>query len=368
MIFSIQDLTFTLGKTVLEGYAALLARVICSLIVLAVGFAVRRGLHSYLFPKLLAFEWKHKPVPILLHSFALPTERIAWFTGIYLALVCLPWGAVPAEAFFLKIYRMAVILCLCHGLYGASDLMSLMLSPFSPEVRDNKTLLSALIKVYHALIIIIGVIMIAQESGLPVSGILTGAGLTGLTISLAAQDSASNLFSGLVILLERPFQIGDWISVGDVEGSVEDISFRSTKIRALDNSIYILTNSSVCSNTINNCAQRQKRLYRFTLGVTYSTTRTQLEQLMADLTSMLKEQPEVYEESAMVRLTGFGSSSIDLLVSAYLKTTDAAIFLQMQNDLNLRIMDVMQKDGVEFAFPSTSVYIEKGAPAQQLQN
>ena len=138
-----------------------------------------------------------------------------------------------------------------------------------------------------------------------------------------------------------------------------DINFRSTKVRALDKSIYILTNSTVSSATINNVALRDRRLYRFTLGVTYDTTRPQLEKLMADLTALLKASPYTHPETAFVKLTGFGDSSINLLVSAYVRTNSYDTFLQMQNDLNLSIMDIMKADGVEFAFPSTTVYLAK---------
>ena len=144
-----------------------------------------------------------------------------------------------------------------------------------------------------------------------------------------------------------------------MEGEVVDINFRSTKVRAVDNSIYILTNSTVSSATINNATLRNKRLYRFTLGVTYDTTRPQLEKLMADLDAMLKASPDTYEDTAFVRMTGFGDSSINLMVSAYLRTADLGVFLRMQNDLNLNIMDVMKADGVDFAFPSTTVYLAK---------
>ena len=230
---------------------------------------------------------------------------------------------------------------------------------FVTALSENLTTL--LNKVYKVLIVVLGVMTMAQESGLPVGSIVASAGLVGLTISLAAQDSAKNLFSGLVILLDRPFSIGDWITIGDVSGEVVDINFRSTKVRALDNSVYILTNSTVSSATINNGTLRNKRLYRFTLGVTYDTTRPRLEQLMADLTAMLKASPYTYEDSVLVKLNGFGASSIDLLVSAYLRTADMTRFLQMQNDLNLDLMDVMQKNGVDFAFPSTTVYLEKNS-------
>ena len=161
---------------------------------------------------------------------------------------------------------------------------------------------------------------------------------------------------------KAPFSLAAYkksLSIGDVEGEVVDINFRSTKVRAVDNSIYILTNSTVSSATINNATLRNKRLYRFTLGVTYDTTRPQLEKLMADLDAMLKASPDTYEDTAFVRMTGFGDSSINLMVSAYLRTADLGVFLRMQNDLNLNIMDVMKADGVDFAFPSTTVYLAK---------
>ena len=202
------------------------------------------------------------------------------------------------------------------------------------------------------LVVILGVATIAQESGFPIGSIVAGAGLIGLTISLAAQATASN---GIVILVDKPFAVGDWILVGDVEGEVIDINFRSIKIRSLDKTVSVITNSKVCSSIIVNCAMRSTRPYKFTLGVTYNTSRAKLEQLMADLTAMLEASPSVEKGSALVRLTSFGDSSINILVSAYLVTNVYAEFLQMQNDLNLNIMDIMQADGVDFAFPSTSV-------------
>ena len=314
MIFAIHDLSFTLGSLVLEGYPAFAARCLCALLLLAAGEALRRWLRGWLFPRLVEFHWPSQAVNILLGSFAAPAAWLALTTGLYLALASLPWGSVPMRPFLLKFYRFAVILLLSWGMYGASSLTELLLTSSREEIR---------------------------------------------TSSLAAQDTASNLFGGVMILIERPFQIGDWIIVGDVEGSVEDISFRSTRVRALDNSVYILTNSNVCASTINNAAQRQKRLYRFTLGVEYSATRAQLEQLMTDLRKMLSESPSVYPESVIVELSGFGASSIDLLVSAYLRTADTVVFYRMQNDLNLSIMDIVRGDGLDFAFPSTTVYLKE---------
>ena len=332
---------------------------VCALALLFIGWVVSRWLQKSLFPRLLKRSWHFAFTHPLLESFARPAARIAWYTGMYLALRSLPWAIPGLAALLLKAYRMMLVFLIGTGFYHASGIAALLLASSSEEVRTNRTLLTLLDKVYKVAVVVLCGATIAQESGLPVGSVVASAGLIGLTISLAAQDMAKNFFSGVVILLDKPFSIGDWITVGDVEGEVVDINFRSTKVRAVDNSIYILTNSTVSSATINNATLRNKRLYRFTLGVTYDTTRPQLEKLMADLDAMLKASPDTYEDTAFVRMTGFGDSSINLMVSAYLRTADLGVFLRMQNDLNLNIMDVMKADGVDFAFPSTTVYLAK---------
>lgn len=359
MIFSIRNLSFEIGSVLLEGWFAFAARAVCALLILAAGWLIRRWMTKRLFPRLLQRQWHFPAMPILLRSFATPIERQVTVISFYLAAVSLPWAIAGVYRLLLIAFQIAVTFLVCQGLYAAADITGLLLATCGEEVRTNKTLNALLNKVYKFLVVVLGIMTMAQESGLPVGSIVASAGLVGLTVSLAAQDTAKNLFSGVVILLDKPFAIGDWIVVGDVEGEVVDINFRSTKVRALDNSLYILTNSNVSAATINNATQRNKRLYRFTLGVTYDTSRAQLETLMADLTAMLKASPYTYEDSAFVKLTSFGDSSINLLVNAYLRTADIGVFLQMQNDLNLDIMDVMKRDGVEFAFPSTSVYLEK---------
>ena len=359
MIFVIHSLGFAIGDLLLEGWAAFAARCACALALLALGALARSLLRKKLFPKLLAHSWHFEATHILLQSFSMPAQRMVWFSGIYLALASLPWAIQGMPKLLLTVYRMAMTLCICEGLYLASDVASLLLKRCGDEIRSNKTLLSLLDTAYKVLVVILGVATLAQESGFPIGSIVAGAGLIGLTISLAAQETASNIFSGIVILVDKPFAVGDWIIAGDVEGEVIDINFRSIKIRGLDKSVSILTNSKVCSSTIVNCAMRTTRPYKFTLGVTYGTSRARLEQLMADLTAMLEASEYVEKGSALVRLTSFGDSSINLLVSAYLRTNQAGTFLQMQNDLNLNVMDVMQRDGVDFAFPSTTVYLAK---------
>ena len=332
MIFSIRDLSFEFGSVLLEGWFALAARAGCALLILLAAWLVRRWLSKRGIPALLARKWYFNGTPILLRSFAVPIQRMCTAVGVYLAAASLPWAIPGIAKLLLVCFRLVMTLLVCEGLYAASDLADLLLASCSPEIRSNKTLCSLLDTAYKVLVIVLCVAALAQEVGFPI---------------------------GIVILLDKPFSVGDWITVGDVEGEVIDINFRSTRIRSLDKTINVVTNSKICSSTVQNAALRTMRPYKFNLGVTYGTTRPKLEQLMKDLQTMLDASPYTNKGTNIVQLANFGDSSINILVSAYLLTNAYAEFLQMQNDLNLNIMDIMQADGVDFAFPSTSVYIEK---------
>ena len=234
MIFSIRDLAFEIGSLYLEGWLALAARCVCALLLFAAGALVSLLLRRKLFPILQARSWHFAATPILLRSLDRPLERMAVFTGLYLALASLPWAITGLPKFLLVAYKVVMSFLFCEGLYQASDVADLLLASCSPEIRSNKTLLALLNTTYKVLVVVLGAATIAQVIGFPIGSIVAGAGLVGLTISLAAQESASNLFGGLVILLDKPFSVGDWITVGEIEGEVIDINFRSTRIRAMD--------------------------------------------------------------------------------------------------------------------------------------
>ncbi len=338
--------------------------VVCAAIAVAIalaGLGLGRLCKQKLFPVLVGYAEKRKltAAAILLKGFAKPTFITLRILGVLLGLLFL-FPTLLGTALTL-IIRIVIILFLTIGFWNSAEVSSLLLRGASShfDIAESKTISSVLVKAYRALVAIFAIIILMGEFNFEITGLITSLGIAGLTISLAAQDSASNLFAGLLILIERPFNIGDWVNIDGTEGTVEDISFRSTKIRALDNSLYVLPNANVSATTINNGTNREKRMYRFTLGVTYDATRPQLEQLMADIEAMLKAHPHALADSVIVRLSGFGDSSIDLLVSCYLDTVDMPVFLAMQNELHLNIMDIMAANGASFAFPSTSVYIEK---------
>ena len=355
MIFSIRDLSFEFGSVLLEGWFALAARAGCALLILLAAWLVRRWLSKKGIPALLARKWHFNGTPILLRSFAVPIQRMCTAVGVYLAAASLPWAIPGIAKLLLVCFRLVMTLLVCEGLYAASDLADLLLASCSPEIRSNKTLCSLLDTAYKVLVIVLCVAALAQEVGFPIGSIVAGAGLVGLTISLAAQESASNLFSGIVILLDKPFSVGDWITVGDVEGEVIDINFRSTRIRSPDNVAITIENSKITAEYIQNYDRRQSRLWKFTIGLTYDTPREKIEQLTADLTAMLQAKPDVQPDGVTIALDKFNDYSIDLACRVYITKVNLRDFMQVKNTLNLQILDLMQEEGCEFAFPTTTV-------------
>ena len=193
MIFPIRDLAFEIGSLYLEGWLALAARCVCALLLFAAGALVSLLLRRKLFPILQARSWHFAATPILLRSLDRPLERMAVFTGLYLALTSLPWAITGLPKFLLVAYKVVMSFLFCEGLYQASDVADLLLASCSLEIRSNKTLLALLNTTYKVLVVVLGVATIAQVIGFPIGSIVAGAGLVGLTISLAAQESASNL-------------------------------------------------------------------------------------------------------------------------------------------------------------------------------
>lgn len=207
------------------------------------------------------------------------------------------------------------------------------------------------------LVAVAGVIII-QEWGYNVSGLVAGLGLGGLAFSLAAQDTVSNLFGFSTIVGDRPFVVGEYIITKDGEGIVERVGVRSTRIRTLDQSLIIVPNSTLANSAVTNWSRVVFRRYNFTIGLTYATDSRQMQALLENIREMLSERPLVRNDSIVVRFTEFGASSLDVLVRCNVDTPYWNDWAAEREQINLAIMDIVEAHGLSFAFPSRSVYLE----------
>ena len=197
-----------------------------------------------------------------------------------------------------------------------------------------------------------------QSHGYSMSSLIAGFGITGLAVGFAAQKTIANVFGTFGILSDHSYQLRDYISVNGFEGNVEEINMRSTKIRAMDNSLIILPNDVVSGAIIKNITNGKKRRIFETFGVTYDTSDEKLKRAITILEEILKNNKDIHE-GFIVYLETLSSSSIDIKVSAYTKTNVYNKFLKIKEQVILETVKKFREEGIEFAFPSTTVYMAK---------
>ena len=224
----------------------------------------------------------------------------------------------------------------------------------------SKEIGAFLSKLTKSFIIITGAVAILQQLGINVSALIASLGIGGLAVALAARDTVANFFGGLTILLDRTFRIGEWIKVGEVEGIVEDIGLRTTKVRTFEKSLITIPNQALSTKPVENFSRRSVRRIKMTIGLTYDTTREQMVNILKDIREMLKNHPRIdISQTTMVYFTDFGESSLNIFVYCFTDTADWKEYLSIREDVNLKIMEIVEKHGASFAFPSRSIYIEK---------
>ncbi len=214
------------------------------------------------------------------------------------------------------------------------------------------------VKTLKILTVIVGAMSILQGWGINVSAFLASLGLVGMAFALAAKDTAANLFGSLVIFTDRPFKVGDWIQTPDVEGTVESIGIRSTRVRAFTQALISVPNAVIANSPITNWSQMGKRRIKTRLGLTYGTSKDQMQNILKDLRDMLQKHPDIHDDTIMIRFDEFADSSLSIFCYFFTKTTVWVRFLEVREDINFKVMEIVEKNGSSFAFPSQSIYVE----------
>jgi len=211
-------------------------------------------------------------------------------------------------------------------------------------------------------VVIVGVAFIAMldSFGFNVTALIAGLGVGGIAVALAAQKSLENLLGGVNLYVDQPVRIGDFCRFGDKIGTIEDIGLRSTRVRSLDRTLVAIPNAEFSNLQIENFAKRDKIWYHPRIGLRYETTPDQIRYILVEIRKMLYAHPRVDPDPARIRFVQFGAYSLDLDIFAYVSTADYGEFLEVAEDLNLRIMDIVEKAGSGFAFPSQTTYVESG--------
>lgn len=316
---------------------------------------------------------KHPHLEILVDGFRRPLGLFLQVLGVCAALLIIsnfqpvnPPAAFTAflgglPAFVYKALRIAAICAVTWGLVASSDIMGLLLrkARSNLDLQMSHSVTRFLGAIFKVVVIAIAAVILLNEMKFDINGLIAGLGLGGLTIALAAKDAAANFFGGLVLVAEKPFEIGDWVTWEGIEGSVEDISLRSTKIRTGPGSLTYVPNASLAASPITNWSGgMDRRRADFTLAFTYSATRHQLSEFTGGVITLLETDPEVETGSILVRFSEFGESGLNIRIMFYTTLPGFADHMRIRERINYALLDLAEKSGVKFAFPTRSLYVE----------
>lgn len=212
--------------------------------------------------------------------------------------------------------------------------------------------------VVKVFLVVMGILIIIQEFGYDVTGLVASFGVIGLAFSLAAQDTAANVFGFTAIVSDNPFKVGDDIATADFAGKVEHVGVRSTRVRKIDQSLVIVPNSKLTSAAVTNNTRLIKRRLDFTIGLTYDTSAAQMRECLQRLRDMLLAREKIEADSVLVLFVGFGDSALSIRIIANVLLADWREYALEAELINLEIMEIVEGLGLSFAFPSRTIYIE----------
>jgi MscS family membrane protein len=304
----------------------------------------------------------------VLHAVIGPLRILAGALLFYTALPFLVLS-VPAQKFFLNATKVGTVLAATWFVLRLIDVFSDVAEAKleARGERESTALIPLGRKTIKVFVMALALLAALDSFGFDVTALIAGLGVGGLAVALAAQKTLENLFGGATLIADRPVQVGDFCRFGDKVGTVEEIGMRSTRVRTLERTIVTIPNAEFSSMQLENFGERDKMKFSPGLGLLYATTPDQLRFVLVEIRRMLYAHPKVLNDPARVRFVGFGDSSLDVEIFAYVDATDFSEYLGVAEDLNLRIMDIVSDSGTGFAFPSNTTYLaqDEGIDAEK---
>ncbi|MEQ8659336.1 MAG: mechanosensitive ion channel family protein [Gammaproteobacteria bacterium] len=293
----------------------------------------------------------------VLRPLALLVMALTWWTGLNLL-------GLPATALVVLLVTTKFLACLAAvwGAYRLVDVLSAWLEgkALATASRLDDALVPLVTKTIKVFVTVMGVVFIADNLDVDVTSLLAGLGLGGLAFALAAKDVAGNLFGSITVLLDQTFHVGDWVKIGDVEGTVERIGFRSTRIRTFYNSLVSVPNSTLITANVDNLGARRYRRLSCKLGIAYDTPPERIEAFCAGLREIVLAHPYMRKDNFHIYLNGLGASSLEILVYVFWQTPDWGTELRERHRFLLDALRLAERLGVEYAFPTQTVFVRQG--------
>lgn len=343
-----------------------------TLAVLLLGFTLRKGISmtlSRLVFRMVRKESENVPWSEFMRLLRPPFEFLLSLLIVYLAIqsLSLPseWGFEPGKKFGLgmvveKLFAIVTIVAVTWlgvrfikfiGLVFKQKALltdSKLDDQFVPFFRDLLILL---------FVLTMGFVALSRIFAVDVLTVVTSLGIGGLAIALAARETLENLFASFALMLDRPFTVGDSVIVGGIEGTIEKVGFRSTRLRTFEGSLVTLPNRLLTSQSLDNLTERRLKRAKFTIQIAYDTPLEKIKNLVKQIQEVLDTHSETSTEQGVVRLDTLGESALEIMVTFFVVTQSPREFNRVKEEINIRILEIINQEEVRFAFPSRELYI-----------
>lgn len=302
-----------------------------------------------------------------------PVRFVFLVLGLFLATRIAPLPA-DVDLFLERVVRSLIAFTIFWALYRCVRPLSFVFNRAAYSMGGAamaETFKNFAVRLIRVLLVIFAAAAILQEWNFSIGAVLGGLGLVGMAVAFGAQNLISNLFGGFTIFIDRIFAEGDWIKAADVEGVVEQIGFRTTKVRRFDLALVTLPNSNLSDAAVTNFSKMTSRRIYWMIGLNYRTTTEQLQAVVKGLDDYIRSNPDFETDPAkvatLIHADSFNSSSIDIMLYCFTKTTAWGEWLEVKEKLLYFLKELVESQGASFAFPSSSIYVEQlpfGAPEQ----
>lgn len=297
------------------------------------------------------------------NPFYLPLKTVITFIGIYIAiniLINTLQMSVQGAAIVTKITRISLIAFVAKAFGEWLDVKDGVFKKIKSknDKELDETTTKLIFRTIKIIIYIIAGFMIISELGYNISGFITGLGISGIVITLAAQDTAKSIIGGIAIFIDRPFKIGDYIKVGEHEGTVEEIKFRSTSIRTLENSVLHIPNSEMSTLAIVNYSEIVTRRYYTELVIKLNTELKSMNNLEKRIKNMLESNEYVVKGTEHVNFEKISDNGMNMMISAYVYESEYFKFLDIKEIINYKIVDILREENIELAYNTQTVHLK----------
>ena len=258
-----------------------------------------------------------------------------------------------------KVIRILIVCIIAYILIRLSNKSNKYVKKYGKKHKKDNTTGLFISKMLTVIIIIFAVFIILTELGYNVNALITSLGIGGVVIALAAQDVAKNFFGGVTIITDKPFKVGDWIERGDIEGYIEDITVRSTRVRSLNGALKIIPNSTISNEKLTTWGNSKYRRYKFFIYFTLNTPLEKIEKFITKSYDIINNTPSVIDDMTHVSFNEIKESGFEIEFMIDTKTVTQRPYLKFKELINYKIMELVEAEKIELAYPTQTIHVRK---------